>query len=240
MILVYTFKIYAYYTKLGGGLILVISRPYLMKWSNLISIFQMGWFNHHLENSLHLFTSFPLKRSQHFTILGGHGSSLKLRRDGASCVQSHRGSSALEQFRGRSSFGGATTDTPWNWGGRSGENSAWEKKKKLSIFFQGWFVLCWAFNGFPENPFGRSELWIWDVVVESLRFCFFETLKMRHLILFWLVMLQVEFCRVVEGDLIGGEVISWMGGTISICIQRMLPKTDMALEMVYGNLGWED
>ena len=163
-----------------------------MKWSILISIFQMGWFNHHLENSLHLFTSFPLKRSQHFTILGGHGSSLKLRRDGASGVQSHGGSSALEQFRGRSSFGGATTDPKrLGGGGRSGKNSAWEKNETLEVF-SGVVLLCWAFNGFPENPFGRSELWIWDLVVEGLRFCFFETLKMRHLIVFWLVMLLLQ------------------------------------------------
>ena len=95
-----------------------------------------------------------------FHHLGGHWSSLKLRRDGASCVQSHRGSSALEQFRGRSSFGGATTDPKRLGGGRSGENSAQGKKHETLEFFSGVVLLCWAFNGCPANPFGRSELWI--------------------------------------------------------------------------------
>ena len=79
------------------------------------------------------------------------------------------------------------------------------------------------------------------MVVESLRFCFFRNFEDETSDVFLTCDVAfAEFCRVVEGDLIGGEVFSWMGGTISICIQGMLPKTDMALEMVYGNLGWED
>ena len=109
---------------------------------------------HTIDNSLHVFRSFPLKDPKKILPMGGHGSSFELRRDGPIGVQSHGGSRAVEQFRGRSSFGGA------NWGGWAEEvrKFRWEKNMKLLKFRGG---LCLGLKGgVPENTFGRSELWI--------------------------------------------------------------------------------